>query len=181
MTPCRVVLVKHGQPVLDPNTPAREWKLSAEGEEQARRLGVELRTFIPCRLVCSPEPKALRTCEIIAGGLGIPMKTVAGLREIDRRILPIMTASEHERLHRRIFSEFDQPVLGCESALEARERFQAAVLEELREYNEGNLIVVAHGTVISLFVSDHEGVDAFALWKHLQCGSFLVVNGPRRS
>jgi broad specificity phosphatase PhoE len=171
----RVVLVKHAQPVLDATEPARKWSLAAEGEAQSRRLAGRIRAFMPCRFVSSPEPKALRTCEIVAGELGMPMTTVAELREIDRRVLPIMPPPEHEALNARIFSEFDQRVVGCESAREAQERFSAAVLGALRETDQDNLVVLAHGTVISLFVSAHNRVDAYELWRRLQCPSFVVL------
>jgi broad specificity phosphatase PhoE len=107
-------LIKHAQPVLDATVPAREWVLGAEGEEQSKRLGASLRRFIPCRLVTSPEPKALRTCEIVAGELNIPMTIVDGLQEIDRPVLPIMAPAEHERVNARIFSEADSRVIGGE-------------------------------------------------------------------
>ena len=126
MTSGRIVLVKHAQPLLDATKPAREWDLAVEGEGQSKRLGAALREFVPCQLVSSPEPKALRTCEIVAGELGVSMTVVDGLREIDRPVLPIMSASEHERVNARIFTEFDRRVMGRESAREARDRFGEA-------------------------------------------------------
>jgi broad specificity phosphatase PhoE len=89
-----------------------------------------------------------------------------------------MPSAEHEGLNARIFTEFDQRVLGRESAREAKERFTAAMLRELQGTDEENLVVVAHGTVISLFVSAHNSVDSFELWKRLQCPSFVVLERP---
>ena len=178
MTRGRVVLVKHAQPLLDATKPAREWDLTVEGQAQSKRLGASLREFVPCRLVSSPEPKALRTCEIVADELGISMTVVDGLREIDRPVLPIMSASEHERVNAQIFTEFDRRVIGRESAREARERFMEAVRKEIGRTEEENLVVVAHGTVISLLVSEHNDVDSFQLWKRLQCPSLVVLEKP---
>ena len=179
MTRGRVVLVKHAQPLLDATKPARDWDLAVEGEEQSKRLGASLRQFLPCRLVTSPEPKALRTCEIVAGELGISSMTVVdGLREIDRPVLPIMSPSEHERVNAHIFTDFDRRVMGRESAREARERFAEAVRTELGRAEENNLVVVTHGTVISLLVSEHNNVDSFQFRKRLQCPSFAVLERP---
>lgn len=178
MTDGRVVLVKHAQPALDATKPAREWNLAVEGHEQSRRLASSLRRFIPCRLVSSPEPKALRTCEIVADELGISMTVVDGLQEIDRPVLPIMSASEHERLNARIFAEFDRRVMGLESAREAQDRFETTVQKVLGQTKVDNLVVVTHGTVTSLFVSQHNHVDGFQLWKRLQCPSFAVLERP---
>jgi broad specificity phosphatase PhoE len=168
-------LVKHAHPLMDATKPAREWDLAFEGERQAKRLGALLRRFVPCRLVTSPEPKALRTSQIVAGELGISPTTVDGLREIDRPVLPIMSSREHERLNARIFMEFDRRIMGRESAREAQTRFAVAIETELARTEEANLVVVAHGTVISLLVSQHDNIDPFELWKRLQCPSFVVL------
>jgi len=175
VTERRVILVKHALPVLDPTKPAREWTLAAEGENQARRLAARLRTFAPCRLVSSTEPKASRTAAIVARELGIETITVAELCEIDRPVLPILSPLEHARLNLRIFSNPDAPVVGRESAREAQRRFGAALFEELQRTTEDNLVVVTHGTVISLFVSAHANVDGAELWQRLQCPSFVVL------
>jgi 2,3-bisphosphoglycerate-dependent phosphoglycerate mutase len=174
----RIVLVKHAKPILDPTQPAREWKLGPEGEAQSQRLAERLRSFLPCGLLSSPEPKASRTCEIAAAELGLPMKAVTEFREIDRRLLPIMSSAEHEALNGRIFAESEQRILGCESAREATERFTTAMLRELERTEEENLVVIAHGTVISLFVSAYNSVDPFELWRRLHCPSFVVVKRP---
>lgn len=171
----RVVLIKHAQPVLDAAKPAREWVLSAEGEEQSRRLASLLRRFVPCRLVTSPEPKAWRTCAIVAAELEIPMTVADGMREIDRPVLPIMAPPEHRRINARIFSEPHRRVLGGESAREALARFSGDLRRELVPASESNLVAVTHGTVISLFVSQHNSVDPYQLWKRLECPSFVVL------
>jgi probable phosphoglycerate mutase len=173
----RIVLVKHALPILDASRPPREWLLAPDGEQQAKRLAVALRRFAPLRLVTSSEPKARRTAEIVAGELDRALTVVAGLQEIDRPALPILPASEHERLNARAFAEFDRAVIGRESARDARHRFTEAVSNELqRTHEDNNLVVVAHGTVIALMVSAHNPVDAFDLWRRLRCPSFVVLD-----
>jgi len=176
--PRRIVLVKHGQPVLDASKPAREWLLAKEGEAQSKRLASALRAFIPFRLVTSPERKALRTCEIVASELGVPMTVAKDLREFDRPALPIMPPAEHERLNAQIFADLGQRVIGAESGREALDRFAAAVLGELQRTKSGNLVAITHGTVISLLVGGHNEMDAFALWKRLRCPSYVVLDAP---
>lgn len=173
-----IVLVKHAQPVLDGSRPAREWRLSPEGEEQARRLARELRRFAPFRLASSPEPKAARTAEIVATELGVSLALVDGLRELDRPALPIMSAEEHERLNARLFADFDAPVIGSESARDALDRFSRAVADLAAQDPASNLVAVAHGTVIALLVGARGGMDARLVWKRLQCPSFVVLDTP---
>lgn len=39
----------------------------------------------------------------------------------------------------------------------------------------GNLVVVAHGTVISLFAGKYVGIDEFEPWRRLECPSLVVM------
>lgn len=176
-----LVLVKHALPVLDPSKPAREWQLGAEGEVQAKRLASRLRAFAPLRLVASPEPKASRTGQLVAAELGLQVSTVEGLREFDRPVLPLMSKAEHERENSAIFADLNRRVLGAESGRNALDRFSAAVDAELAQTGAQSLVVITHGTVISLFVGAHNQVDAFELWRKLACPSFVVLEVPSLS
>jgi broad specificity phosphatase PhoE len=172
-----LVLVKHAQPVLDAARPPREWDLAAEGEEQAARLADALRPYLPFQMVSSPELKARRTSDIVAATLGITAVTVEDLRELDRPVLPILSRGGHEALNARVFQEFDRPVIGRESAAAALQRFDVAVRQRLGPPFEHNIVVVAHGTVISLFVAAaNPSIDAFALWRRLQCPSYVILD-----
>lgn len=170
----RLILVKHAQPVLDPAVSPREWRLAHEGEEQSHRLAQRLRTFMPFTLVSSPEPKAARTAEIVAATLGIASAVVDGLEEFDRPAMPIVTPEEHRRLNLSIFTTRTLPVLGRESADAALTRFSAAIDRALAPIPAGHtLVVIAHGTVIALFVAQQTRRDAFELWKRLECADWF--------
>jgi 2,3-bisphosphoglycerate-dependent phosphoglycerate mutase len=174
----QLVLIKHGSPVLVANVPARDWQLSPRGEAEAARLVNRLRDYLPFRLVCSPEVKAVRTAGILARSFAIPATSVAELCEIDRPAMPIMAQEVHRQANAGIFSEADRAVVGAESAATARRRFSAGIRSQLVLSGSENLVAVTHGTVISLFVSEHNAVDAFALWSELECGSFVVLSVP---
>jgi broad specificity phosphatase PhoE len=173
-----LVLVKHALPVLEAMVPPREWELSPAGEAEAVRLAERLREYLPFRLVASPEPKALRTGEIVAATLGVPLQRRDGLRELDRRPFPIMSAEAHQRVNAAVFDSIERPVLGRESARAALARFSGTILAELASTGSGNVVAVTHGTVISLFVGDHTGLDPFTLWKSLECATFVVLQVP---
>jgi broad specificity phosphatase PhoE len=176
-----LVLVKHALPVLDPTRPAREWRLGTEGELQSKRLASRLRAFAPLRLVTSPEPKASATGRLIAAELSLDVSSVEGLREFDRPPLPLMSQAEHERANAAIFADWDRPVPGAESGRDALNRFSDAIGAELAQTGVHSLVVVTHGTVISLFVAAHNQVDAFELWRELACPSFVVLDVPSLS
>jgi broad specificity phosphatase PhoE len=181
-----LVLVKHATPVLDAAVPAKEWRLGDAGEAESVLLAERLRRFAPFRLVTSPEPKALRTCEIVAAHFDLPLRTNDGLREIDRRAMPIMSADEHRRVNADIFADSERAVLGAESARAALARFSSAIHAELAgdaagnvvAVTHGNVVAVTHGTVIALFAAAHNQLDPFRLWTTLACTSVVVLELP---
>ncbi|CAN5257619.1 hypothetical protein BH18CHL2_BH18CHL2_01900 [soil metagenome] len=58
-------------------------------------------------------------------------------------------------------------------ALRAGDRFAAAV-DALD--SEGDRIIVAHGTVIALYVSRVAGIDPYSLWQSLGLPSYVVLS-----
>jgi broad specificity phosphatase PhoE len=176
--PRSLILVKHALPLLDPAVPPKEWLLGPEGEHQARRLAARLARYAPLRMVASPEPKALMTGRFLAAELNLEVSAAAGLEELDRPALPLVSREDHERLNAPIFSQPDTPVLGVESARDALNRFAGAIGVELTRTRGCNLVAVTHGTVIALFVAMHNHIGGFELWKRLTCPSFVVLEMP---
>jgi len=169
-----LILVKHALPVPDASVPAREWRLGEEGEAQSARLAEELRAYEPFSLFSSTEPKAARTAELIGSASALD-----GLREIDRPVLPWMGEEEHRAFNQRLFDDFDVAVVGDESAADALRRFDTAVVALCEQVSDENVVAVAHGTVISLFVAHHNtDVNAYDLWQQLDCASFVVLSLP---
>jgi broad specificity phosphatase PhoE len=171
-----VLLVKHAQPEMNASAPPREWVVGARGEEQSRDLARRLRPYVPISIVSSPEPKAMQTARIVAGELGVHFQTLDGLEELDRPSLPIVSRDEHHRLNAPIFETRSVPVLGRESADAALRRFNAALARAFTlTATSQPLVVITHGTVISLFVEQQTGRDAFEVWKSLECGEFVTL------
>jgi len=177
--PRYIVLVKHAQPILDATVAPSHWQLSPEGEDQATRLAQRLAEFMPLSLACSRELKARRTAEIAAGELGVSVRVIEGLEEFDRPALPLMPPAEHEQLNARIFDDLSSAAIGDESGAHALARFRAGVITALDGVPiTDNLVIVSHGTVISLLVAAHNHIDPMTLWKRLTCPSFVVLTLP---
>ena len=52
-----LILVKHSLPEIVENVPAREWKLSAEGQARCKKLAISLAKFQPDQIISSvPNP-----------------------------------------------------------------------------------------------------------------------------
>ena len=173
-----LVLVKHSLPEIVPAVSAVRWRLGDEGRRRAQRLADRLAGYAPAVVATSPEPKAVETARIVATAHGWPVEVVPGLREHDRRDVEYLSTADFDAAIARCFASPDQLVFGRETANQARQRFAAAVEEIVAIHPDQDLIVVAHGTVIALFVAWCAGVDGYALWQRLGLPSYVVLSLP---
>ena len=175
----KLILVRHSLPELTAEVPSAGWRLSEEGHLRCRSLAERLAVYRPRLIASSPEVKAVQTAENVAKPLGRPIEVVTGLREHDR--------SEQNWLSSRVafqdalselFARPDDLVFGRETAAQARERFAGAVEGVLGRSTQGDIVIVAHGTVISLFVARSADVEPFTFWRRLGLPSFAVLSVP---
>jgi len=177
MSPAKyVILVKHSLPENLEDVPAREWHLSDTGRALAGKLAGELMKWQPEIIVSSVEPKARETAEIIARNIGLEFYEVEGLHEHDRSRSPYHSKFKFQNLVREFFEKPSELVFGSETANTALERFHRAVDVVLNSYSDKHTIIVAHGTVISLYVSWLTGLDGYDLWQKLGLPSFIVLD-----
>lgn len=176
-----LILVKHALPTVVPGTPPARWLLSAEGRASCDALADHLRPYFPAQIATSDEPKATETAHLLAAALGhsAPMRHDHDLREHERRPEDFFesTTAFHAAV-RRFFAQPDTLVFGRETAATAGTRFAAAIARQLAAAPGVNLIVVAHGTVISLFAAAHAGLASFPLWRSLGLPSYVVLSLP---
>lgn len=173
-----LVLVKHSLPVVDPDVPAREWRLSDEGRIRSRILGEELGGYELDLVVSSTEPKAVETAEIAAGALDVPIEIVVGLHEHERANVGFLKSERFERSIERFFSRPKDPVFGDETADQAHDRISKAVNGLSDRSRCEKIAIVTHGTVLSLFVSRISELEPFALWKRLGLPSWVALSYP---
>lgn len=174
-----LILVKHSLPEISPELPRREWHLSYDGRIRCGRLAERLGPYGPRRIVSSPEPKALETAQLVAASLGSGVvETVEALHEHDDRDVPFSDEATFRAAVRQFFARPSEPVYGPESADAAHARFAAAV-EALTAAAAEPVVLIAHGRVISLFVSRAAAVDGYELWSRLGLPSFVVLDLPR--
>lgn len=171
-----LILVKHSVPEIDENRPANTWKLSEEGQVRAHRLAEQLESFIPEVIVSSNEPKAKGTAEILARHFQLDMQVLPNLHEHDRSGVPYLL---HDAFQASICEFFQKPnelVFGNETANQAHSRFYRAVHSVLNEHRNKTVVIVTHGTVISLFVSRLTGSSDLELWNMLGLPSFIAMD-----
>lgn len=176
-----LILVKHSMPAIAPDAPAATWQLSAAGRARCLPLATALVAYRPEILVTSSEPKASETAAIVASRLGLDYTAIAGLHEHDRHGVPWLGEDQFAAQVGRFFAEPDQLVMGAETAHAAHARFARAVDGVVASAPGQTVAVVAHGTVISLYVAHATGVDPFSLWQQLGLPSFVVLALPDRT
>jgi histidine phosphatase superfamily protein (branch 1) len=84
----RLILVKHAEPVVEPDVPPNRWELSERGKDRCVALAERLRRYRPAAVVASEERKAAQTAGLVAERLGMAAATFPSLHEHDRTGAP---------------------------------------------------------------------------------------------
>jgi broad specificity phosphatase PhoE len=173
----RLFLIRHAAPDVVAHVPAARWQLSETGYERARALAA---TIEPHGLKCihsSVEPKAVQTAEAFRDVCGVPIVQVPGLHEHERPSVPHLPSDVFERTIQQFFSRPSERVFGDETADEARTRLEQALAPLIDDYSD-DLVVVTHGTVLTLTVAARNGIDPFDFWKRLRMPAAVSVTLP---
>lgn len=173
-----LVLVTHSLPAIDPSARPDSWSINDTGRRRCRRLADLLAPYAPAAIMTSPEPKARETALLVAHRLGGTVAVMHDLRKQERAALGWL---DDDAFEAAIAGALDRPteqVGGMEAIEHARSRFTDAIERLLARHAFGNVIVVAHGTVISLFAAPRFGLSILDLWQRLGMPSFVVLTVP---
>ncbi len=171
-----LILVRHSAPDIDPARPSREWRLTPSGRDLARGLAGRVAELDPAIVMTSVERKARETGEIMAGELGVPCRARPGLQENDRRALEFVGEQRYRALFAEFFAAPDRLIVGRETAAAASDRFHTAVLDTVADFPDQSVALVAHGVVISLFVSRFNPIDTFEFWSGLGLPAAVILD-----
>jgi broad specificity phosphatase PhoE len=174
-----IVLVRHGRPQVDATVPSHDWRLSAVGRDATIALAGDLKDFVFQHILSSPEEKALGTAQAIAGVLGLQVRVDDDLVEHSRRSTGFLTAADFEAAIARLFAMPNELVFGDETADAAFARISAAVERERCNSVPTDVLIVSHGTVMSLYVSRLISFDPFPFWRSLAMPTAIVLKSGR--
>ena len=174
----RLLLVRHSQSAPQPEAPAAGWPLTPEGVARCRPLANQLATFEPDRIIASVEPKASQTAAEIASHLGMEWTTAAGLHEHDRTGEPFTSQEEFVQRVTNFFNGPNELVLGRETAVQAQTRFVTAVQRLVAQYPGETLLIITHGTVMTLFTSYFNPIAPIPFWQNLQMPDYRLYSLP---
>jgi broad specificity phosphatase PhoE len=174
----KLILVRHSQSRQDPSRPASQWELTEEGRRRCTALAEQLATYRVDLVVTSHERKAIETGSLAAARLGVPVEVAASLHEHERERAAFVPAADFEHMVANFFARPDKLVFGEETARQAGDRFDRAVRSVLEQHAAGNVAIVAHGTVMSLFIARYNQVDAAQFWQRLGMPAAVVLAAP---
>ncbi len=166
-------------PQIDPDIPSRQWNLSAEGVDRCLPLAQRLAGYRPDIIITSDEPKAIETGWLVAQHLALPCQIGQDLHEQERETAPFFpTVEDFQAAVKRFFEVPDQVVFGEESADAAHFRFANAIADVQSQYPDQTLVIITHGTVLTLFISRLFGLAPYPFWESLTLPSFVVLEHP---
>lgn len=174
----KLILIKHSLPDINPNQPASQWGLSAEGRRRSLALAHRLAAYYPAKVISSPERAALETAQRVAQKLGLAVHVNERLHAHRRAKTGFLPPDQFKNAIENFFDRPEERVFGEETATEAQVRFSNVIWRCVEQYPSQNLAVVAHGAVISLFAASCCKVEPFELWQRLGMPSFVVLRLP---
>ena len=175
--PRRLVLVRHGNPEVSPDTAVARWRLSQQGIERSRQLARRLQPLAAPKIFSSIERKAVETARVMGEVLDVPIEVIPGVHEHERPSTPMIEKSAFEALMQQFFLSPSESVFGSETADRAASRFAEAI-KPLTAQAFDDVVVVTHGTVMTLFVARATGVEQYSFWRDLSMPCAVTLGLP---
>lgn len=165
----KIIFLRHAKTEVDKSLAIADWFLSKKGEKHAQQISSDP-VFDDVDLIfASTERKGVDTARPIAQRLDKEIIQIEDLGEIRRPGAEKVTLKEYKRLKSVIFSDFDKSEAGWETVNHALKRFEEAVKKIDEKHENKVILIVAHGTVMSLYFADIQGKmdELFSRWKNL--------------
>jgi broad specificity phosphatase PhoE len=142
-------------------------------------LARELAQFFPAVLVTSREAKAVETAALLGRELKTGYKALPGLQEHARNSVGWVSDEEYRTGLAALYEKPAEVVFGDESADQARSRFASAVDGLLIEHPDENVVVVTHGTVMTLFIQQTTpDIEPIEFWERLGLPALAILSRP---
>ncbi len=159
----RLSLVRHGETVWHADNRyaggTSDIDLTENGVQQALSLAQWARTQHFDAVVVSPVRRVLETARPTADALGLELEIVEDLREVDFGVAEGRTVDELLSLDAEMVRRFRRdpvahPFPGAESPEVASQRAGAALRDAAQRHLGGNVLVIAHNTLLRLAMCD---------------------------
>ena len=185
----RLLLARHGESVWNAERRfqgSTDVALSARGRAQAEALGRGLRGYRVGAAYVSPFSRAVETAELALRGSGVPLTVVEELRELslgtwEGCTVDEIRAQDGDPYVAWLRAPHDCPPPGGEPLPVVSVRVRAALDRIAATHpRDDDVLVVAHGGVISVYACHLLGCSYNDLWRlRVDNASFTVVRPPR--
>ncbi|HVX10095.1 MAG TPA: histidine phosphatase family protein [Pirellulales bacterium] len=160
---------------------ALEVPLNAEGTGEAARISSELAGLGIDALYSSDCEHALQTAGAIAAALGVKLKTLDSLRNLDHGLWQGMLVEEVKRKQPKVYRQWqEQPESVCppggEMVGDAQDRVRSALAKILKKHKGGTIGLVVPEPLASLVRAYLEQSDVGDLWQAVgRHGTWQVI------
>ncbi len=193
----KLLLARHGQTEWNAHRRfqgASDVGLSARGRSQAEALGRAVQSRRLAAAYASPLRRAVETAEIALRGRAVPLTVLPelaelGLGEWEGRTVDEIRSRDGDPYQRWIEAPLDSPPPGGEGLHDVCSRIRRAVEHIRRTHrrhdggpagDDGDVLIVAHGGVISIYACHLLGLSLNALWRlRVDNASLTTVAPPR--
>ena len=185
----RLLLARHGESTWNAERRfqgSTDIALSARGRAQAEALARGLRGYRVRAAYVSPFRRALETAELALRGTGVPLVVLEELRELslgqwEGCTVDEIRAQDGDPYVAWLRAPHDCPPPGGEPLPVVSERVRAAIDRIAAAHRNGDdVLVVAHGGVISVYACHLLGCSFNHLWRlRVDNASLTVVRPPR--
>jgi broad specificity phosphatase PhoE len=185
----RLLLARHGESLWNAERRfqgATDVALSPRGRAQAEALARGLRGYRVRAAYTSPFKRALETAELALTGTGVPVVVLDELRELslgdwEGCTVDEVRARDGDPYVAWLRTPHDCPPPGAEPLPVVSARVRAAVDRIAQAHPDGDdVLVVAHGGVISVYACHLLGCSFNHLWRlRVDNASLTVVRPPR--
>ena len=163
-----VVLIRHAEPIVEPDRPPSDWQLSSRGKELSHVLGACLSTCGLRRIVTSPEEKARATASAVADVLGLNVITDDRLREVQRPWTEGNFVDAVTRYLQGNLIEGWEPI----------EQVVSRIVDSLVGHSgDGPIGVVTHGTAMACLVGAKAPASRALFWFDLTMPDAWALSG----
>ncbi len=175
-----IVFLRHAETKKDPNIQVSKWVLTREGEKESEDLARKGFFDDVDVIICSAEHKAYQTASPIAKKLRKTIIKEKELNELDRDKGKVLPKEEYDKVKTKILEDLDYASHGWETSRHALNRFRQAVEKIDNKYSYKKILIVSHGTVMSLYFAYLKGdlKNLLQRWKSLRfCAWGIVKEG----
>ncbi|MAG50680.1 hypothetical protein CL621_03545 [archaeon] len=176
-----LIFLRHAKTKIDKSIPISDWILTKEGMKEAKNIA-NISEFQDIDVIISSgEKKAYDTIKHLAKKLNKKIIQINELNELKRLNGETLSSEEYEKMKVKIFEDLAYTDHGWETSKHALNRFKKAVEKIDEKYKNKKILIVAHGTVMTLYFASLQNKldELMERWKKLDTCDWGIVKNNK--